>query len=196
MLSPAFKAFRLEHPDIKLVLKDVAEEQIPQTLTAGDADFGIGTCFALEESSNLAETPLFDDRFIVLCSKDHSLALKEQIAWSELQDQPFIALAPASPIRKLIDDTANQQGVRLAITNEVSFATTVLSLVSAGVGVSVLPINNHPYLPAFDVHSAALTDPIITRKISIFTQKNRSLSPASSAFIEFLKKFVKTKGPC
>ncbi|HLS43294.1 MAG TPA: LysR family transcriptional regulator [Paenalcaligenes sp.] len=191
LLSPAFKAFRAEFPDVKLVLNDVAEEQIMRTVASGDVDFGIGTSFAMEENLGLNETPLFDDRFIAICSKDHRLASKERMTWADLDGEPFIALAPASPMRKLIDNVIHQQGIHLPISNEVSFATTVLSLVHAGLGLSVLPMNNHPYLPAFEVHAAELEEPVVTRTISIFTQKDKSLSPASAAFMQFLQNFVK-----
>lgn len=193
LLSPAFEVFRRSHPEIQFVLRDVAEEQIIATVKSGAVDFGIATSGG--ESQSLNETPLFDDRFIALFPTGHPLARKSRIAWRELQEQPFIALAPESPIRKLIDTAVAKAGLRLDVVNEVSFATTVLSLVGAGMGVSVLPVNNHPYLPAFKVHAAELIDPLVTRKISIFTPAHRSLPPAAEAFMAFLQTRVATMQP-
>lgn len=191
LLAKAFKEFKALHPDVQFVLHDVAEEDIMRTVLAGNVDFGIGT--SNELAHGLDEAHLFDDRFIALFHQDHPLARRRRIAWPELQGLPFIALASKSPIRKLIDQALHRAGLRLNIVNEVSFATTVLSLVGAGIGVSVLPMNNHPSLPAFQVRGSRLVDPVITRKISIFTQNRRSLSPAAQAFAEFLHDYVKRR---
>lgn len=189
LLSKAFKEFKQMHPDIHFVLHDVAEENIMSTVLSGSVDFGIGTSNELEVG--LDQIPLFDDRFIALCNFEHPLAERSQIEWPELQGQPFIALAPRSPIRKLIDRAVAEAGLTLNVVNEVSFATTVLSLVSAGLGVSVLPVNNHPSLPAFQLHGCRLINPVITRKIGILQPSHRSLSPAAEAFVQFLHEYVK-----
>lgn len=195
LLSPCFKSFRMLYPNIQLSLQDVAEEVIAETVASGTVDFGIGTYFELNESLDLEEEHLFDDKFIALCSKTHPLAQRQTIAWADLQGQPFIALAPSSPIRKLIDQACQNQGIALHITNEVSFATTVLSLVNADMGVSILPMNNHPYVPAFDVHAAELVEPEVRRRISVLTRKNRSLMPSSSEFIRHLRQHLAQKSP-
>ena len=190
LLSGAFRDFRAQHPRVQLELRDVAEEQILATVESGAVDFGIGT--SIGSDRELDELPLFDDKFIALCCANHPLARRRRVPWKLLSAQPFIALARGSPIRQLIDDAIHANGVRLQIVNEVSFATTVLSLVGAGLGVSVLPMNNHPYLSAFGVHAAELVDPVITRKVSIFTPRYRAPSPAAAAFISFLQARVST----
>jgi len=191
LLARAFKEFKELHPNMQFVLHDVAEEDIMRMVLSGSVDFGIGTSNELEHG--LDEEHLFDDRFIALFDQNHPLAQRRRIAWSELQGLPFIALASKSPIRKLIDNAVQRAGLRLNIVNEVSFATTVLSLVGAGIGVSVLPMNNHPSLPAFQVHGSRLVDPVITRKISIFKPGHRASSPAAQAFARFLHDYVKRR---
>lgn len=177
LVSPVFRDFKSSHPGVQLALRDMAEEDIMNTVLSGSVDFGIGT--ANDVLYGLQADPLFDDHFIALLPRQHPLADLPQLAWADLQPYPFIALAPRSPIRKLIDAHLHKHGITLQIVNEVSFATTVLSLVSANMGISVLPMNNHPYLPAFQLQSRRLHEPELTRQISLFTPKNRSLSPAA-----------------
>lgn len=188
LLSPAIKQFRVSFPGVHFVVRDVAEEDITRVVKSQSVDFGIGT--SLDQQDEVAETFLFKDRFIALCAREHHFSQRTRLKWSDLQDEPFIALAPASPIRQLIDRALAKEGIRLtSVVNEASFATTVLSLVSAGVGVSVLPINNLPYLP-LDVHSATLVAPSIERSVSIFTEQGRSVPPAAAAFIDLLHQRV------
>jgi len=192
LLSPAFKRFKEIHPDIHFELHDMAEEEIMGMVLSGAVDFGIGTSNEVE--LGLDTEHLFNDRFIALFPEDHALAAKTQVAWRELQGLPFISLAAKSPIRKLLDTELRLHGLEMQTVNEVSFATTVLSLVSAGIGVSVLPMNNHPYLPAFGVQGRPLVEPEITRRIAIFKPSYRSLSPAADAFRQFLRDMVANMG--
>lgn len=184
LLADAFRAFRDLHPEIHLDLLDVAEEQILDSVASGTVDFGIGTTLGAHDGVQAQH--LFDDRFMALCPLDHPLARRSTMAWKDLADQPFIALNQASPIRQLIEATLRQQGLNLHIVNQVSFATSVLSLVRAGLGVSVLPMNNHPYVSAFQVHAAALVEPEVRRAISVLLPAHKSLSPAAQAFVDFL----------
>lgn len=188
LVSPVFREFKARYPDIQLALRDVAEEDIMNTVLSGAVDFGIGT--ANDVLYGLQAAPLFDDHFIALLPPRHPLASREQLAWADLQPYPFIALAPRSPIRKLIDAHLHRHGIALQIVNEVSFATTVLSLVSAGLGISILPMNNHPYLPAFQLEARPLREPVLTRQISLFTQKNRALSPAAQQLAKRLHEYA------
>jgi len=185
LLSGAFKAFRGQHPGVQFVLRDVAEEEIIRVVASGAVDFGIGTFVDTDE--DIVASHLFDDGFIALCAPEHPLARKRRIRWRDLEGEPFIALAPGSPIRRLLDDTVAREGLRLNVVNEVSFSTTVLALVSAGLGISVLPMNNHPYLRGFDVRALALVSPTVTRHIAIFTRRHHSLPTAAAAFIDFLR---------
>ncbi len=188
LVSPVFRDFKNSHPGIQLALRDVAEEDIMNTVLSGAVDFGIGT--ANDVLYGLQADHLFDDRFIALLPRQHPLSGKEQLAWADLQPYPFIALAPRSPIRKLIDAHLHKHRIALQIVNEVSFATTVLSLVSANLGISVLPMNNHPYLPAFELEARPLREPVLTRRISLFTQKSRALSPAARQLAERLHEYA------
>ncbi len=190
LLADAFRTFRDQHPDIALDLRDVAEEQIMGIVQSGSVDFGIGT--TLGEHEGVQARHLFDDRFLALCPLDHPFATRSKIAWKELAHQPFIALNPASPIRQQIDATLARQGLELSIVHQVSFSTTVLSLVRAGLGVSVLPMNNHPYVPAFQVHAATLVAPVVKRDISVLTPSHKSLSPAAQAFADLCAQYGRT----
>lgn len=188
LVSPVFRDFKNSHPGVQLSLQDVAEEDIMNTVLSGAVDFGIGT--ANDVLYGLQAEPLFDDHFIALLPSQHPLAGQKQLAWADLQPYPFIALASRSPIRKLIDAHLHKHGIALKIVNEVSFATTVLSLVSANLGISVLPMNNHPYLPAFQLEARPLREPLLTRQISLFTQKGRNLSPAAVQLASLLHEYA------
>lgn len=188
LLSKVLKDFKSRYPDIRIVLRDVAEEHIVETVRVGHVDLAVGT--SAEPDQEIEETPLLVDRFIALCCEDHPLSRQRHIAWRDLEGFPFIALAPTSPIRQLIDATTRDAGVALDIAYEVSFATTVLSLVGVDLGVSVLPMNNHPSLPAFRIHAREVIAPVVTRQISIFTRRHRGLSPAAAQFVAFLRDYV------
>ena len=70
---------------------------------------------------------------------------------------------------------------------------TIKSLVAAGLGVAALPELAANVGLDQGIVRRALTEPNIRRPIGLVTRRGRSLSPAASAMVEYLKAQIKTK---
>src|SRR3546814_764724 len=114
--------------------------------------------------------------------KEHSLSQRRRVSWKMLCDHPFIALSPNNPIRQEIDRHLVQLGLTLSEVHEVSFHTTVLSMVRHGLGLSVLPANSQNVPEASGLVFKSLGAPRLQRKTGVFQLRNRSLSPAARLF--------------
>ncbi len=116
-----------------------------------------------------------------------NVSQKKKILWKDLVGHPFIALGRQNSIRHLVDAHAAQAGVELTTVFEVAFAWTVVGLVEAGLGVSLIPayarliVQMHPgvAMRPFETHG-------ISRPISLLRRRQRSLSPAAETFRAFL----------
>jgi DNA-binding transcriptional LysR family regulator len=185
----AIQRFRREHPGITMVLRDVVEQQIRQHLRGGDVDLGVGT--ALEIEADIDEAPLFEDRLVALLPANHLLARRPEIAWRELGAQPLIVLGRASPLRVLAERAFAANDVAVAPAYEASFSSTIISMVANGMGVAALPINANQVSPRVRVAIRPLVRPVVPRRVCLFKRHDRELSPAASAFAQFLLGFVK-----
>lgn len=188
LLPWAIQQFSLGNPGVKFVLKDVAEQDICPQVQRGEVDLGVGT--SLDADSEIVERPLLRDTLTLLCAEKHPLAGRSAPAWRDLAHYPFIALGAGSPLRSLVDRALVSAGVNIEPAYEVSFSSTVISMVAAGLGVSVLPVNARQVSPRAKVEMRRLTRPTVERQVSLFMRRNVAPTPAAAAFQDFLAGYV------
>ena len=100
ILPGVISRFVDEHPDARLRLDELNAGEVHEAVARNEADFGIaGEWHALPD---IAFSPLFSDRFGVLCRSTHAFATRRAIAWSELADQAFVGLGPESGTRAMM----------------------------------------------------------------------------------------------
>jgi DNA-binding transcriptional LysR family regulator len=192
LLPWAVREFTVRHPGIRCVVKDCAEEEIRHRVRVGDVDFGIGT--ALDPDPEIAEAPLIEDRLVALVGARHPLADRREIAWRELAEHPLIVLGTGSPLRTMVDRALADGGVRVEPAYEVSFSSTVINMVAAGLGVAALPVNARQVSPKVSVHARPLVRPTVPRRVCLFMRHEVAPTPAAAAFQEFLQGYVRSGG--
>lgn len=183
-VPPLLARFSDLHPGITVQLRDMPEERIRWALKRNEVDIAIGTL--VDEDPEILTTPVARDRLMVMCAPDHRFAKMAQVRWVDLIGEKLIVLAPENPLRDIVERTITgfQPGFRAAY--EVRFSTTAISMISAGMGVSVLPENARQLAPDVRLRAVDLVEPEVTRQISIMQHRRRSLSPAA----EYLRKMI------
>ena len=188
LLPEVIAAYRLAHPDIQVRLVDCAVENVTARVASGEVDFAIGP--EREPSAGVEGAVLFEMPFVLVFPQAHPLDTREQITWSDLADYPFISLQGQFTERLLSDMHSALREVPLTPANEVTFMTTALAMVAAGLGVTVCLPYAEPLVRLHQLHMRLLHEPELTRRFFVYTRQQRSLSPAAESFIAFLFRFV------
>jgi LysR family carnitine catabolism transcriptional activator len=186
--------FSAGRPGITVVLRDVVEQEIKRLVRAGEVDLGVGTSLDPDAEAELEEVPLLEDRLVALLPADHALAQKRSVSWRELAAQPLIVLASGSPLRALVERAFSSNGIAVMPAYEVSFSSTVISMVAAGMGVAALPVNARQVSPKVRVAVRPLVRPVVPRRVSLFKRRDSGLSPAAEAFHLSLREHVRQGG--
>jgi DNA-binding transcriptional LysR family regulator len=131
--------------------------------------------------------------FSLVFPQEHPLASNERVTWQDVARYPFIALQGQFTERLLADMGAMLREVRLTPANEVTFMTTALAMVSAGLGVTVCLPYAEPLVQLYKLHMRPLEEPRLTRRFFVHARAGRSLSPAAQSFIDFLFPYVEAK---
>jgi DNA-binding transcriptional LysR family regulator len=181
----AMRLFIEANPNMQVALEDCAPDQFVKRILSEQVEFGIGAPELV--TSDIDCVPLIRDHLGLVLRANDPLARNERVLWTDLKDQPVIALKPGYGIRHLIDAALIEAGVSLRFAYEVSFLATALALAAEGLGVAVLPVSltsdsRYPQLVA-----RRLASPTVTRDICIVTKHNATLSPAAQVFLAFLK---------
>ncbi len=179
------------YPDIHVTLQDSLAGLIQQKVRDGTADFGIGT-FERAGRELIAE-PFMADTLVLACPAGHPLAGKASVTWRALAGHPFISLTRDNSVGQLIRKCLADAGVEVHSAYEVSYLSTVVGMVDAGLGVAVLPSYAGPITRLYDIQIRKLVKPAIRREMSFITRQGKALSPAAESLKSFLKNYVKTR---
>lgn len=189
LLPEVIGAYRASHPDIELRVADCAVESVTARVLSGEADFGVGperTAVPQLQARELLAMP-----FAAVFPHGHALEKLARVTWRDLGRHPFIALQGQFTERLQDDMQAAWNAPPLKPANEVSFMTTALAMVSAGLGVTACLPYAEPLARLYRLHMRTLVEPELTRRFFIYTRTQRTLAPAAESFIDFLFAYVK-----
>ena len=194
LLPQAIAAYRLEHPAIEVRLSDTEVEGVIARVLSGEADVGIGP--ERVPAPPLETRELFEMPFALVCPQDHTLAALPRLRWRDVARHPFISLQGQFKERLLDDIGASLRHASLRETpikpaHEVTFMTTALAMVSAGLGVTVCLPYAAPLVKLHGLVLRPLDEPVLSRRFLVYTRPGRSLSPATESYINFLFGYVK-----
>ncbi|HWU67934.1 MAG TPA: LysR family transcriptional regulator [Stenotrophobium sp.] len=182
-LSHVISRYHERFPKIRVKVIDASANEVLAAVSGGDADFGIN--FIGGQEADIEFKLLVEERFVAACRRDHELAGKRRVSWSELSRYDYISVSKASGNRLLLDQALAGISGLPQIIYETQHVTAMLGLVEAGLGVAAvpamaMPVGEHPLLLGIP-----LVDPVVTRKVGLIRRKGRSLSPAAQQLYEF-----------
>jgi DNA-binding transcriptional LysR family regulator len=183
-LPRAIERFNAQFPRIRFRILDLSANEALESVARGEAEFGIN----LTGSSHpdLSFEPLIDDPFVLACRRDHPLARRRKLAWTDLEDHLLIGVSRNSGNRAILDNALASTGVRLNFFYEVNHLTTSLGLVERGLGISVLPKLATPPGDHPTIATKSIGEPEIKRTIGIVERRAGRLSPAAQRFRDML----------
>jgi DNA-binding transcriptional LysR family regulator len=144
LLPPVLTAFRRAHPAVRL---SVAEYEPPAGLFSvaeGTADLAV--THAYEGAADppaprgLSVEPLLVEDLVLITAPGQALSARAApLSWAELDGQPLISAPDSYPNRRAIEAALAAAGVTMPVVCETPAYVTVCALVSAGLGVGLVP---------------------------------------------------------
>jgi DNA-binding transcriptional LysR family regulator len=174
-LMPAcIAACAQREPAIQLVLLDRIQQDVLDSVRAGEVDFGL----VIEPSAteDLHCETVCTDPFVLVLPRGHRLAAHKSIRWSALDGEALVLLDHSSGSRRLIDLALARHGAHCTVNQQLGHPTTVFRMVEAGIGISVMPALALPPegLPNLEVRPLL---PRVERDIMLVHRRNRAPSP-------------------
>lgn len=131
-------AFRSRHPGAAFTLSQGARNACLEELASGQSDLAL-TAPAAPAGRHLESAPLYREPLRLVVHHGHRLAGRPTADLADIRTDPFVALGPGYGLRSLTDALFRDAGYRPRIAFESQDSHTVRGLVSAGLGVSILP---------------------------------------------------------
>jgi len=175
--------FHRQYPGITLQLRDALLDPCLDMVQSGAADFAVAAQRA--DMADLDSEFLHADRFFLVCRKDHPLARRAQVRLRDLTRWPIIQLARGSSVRRHLDEALGSAGAQPLL--EVEHLATVTGLVSAGMGISVVPAMTLFHFQRDELMIKPLAGKPLTRPLYLVRREGRALSVAAQSLYDLLR---------
>lgn len=192
LLPSAMATFAAAHPAVRLGLLDAPTEAIVAALGSGRVDAAVGTVPETVEVGS--RSVILRDRLIVFAGAGSSVAGMEAMDWSELAARDLILLTPGSGIRALVDRELVRHGAVVEPAHEVTNVMTVLAMVEAGLGLSILPSYAATGLGGRAIRAVPLRGAPVEREIALVTPPGQTPAPAAADFARILRRHARRIG--
>ncbi|HCH7469533.1 TPA: LysR family transcriptional regulator [Pseudomonas aeruginosa] len=185
-IPSSIHAFRKAYPDVHLDLQEMSSRQVLKALLEESLQVGVIRPLALPDAVHWVE--LFREPLVAVLRADHPLAAgsEDGLAIAALAEEPFVFF-PRSYGTGLYDQVialTRQAGFSPRIAQEASEAMTIIGLVSAGLGVSILPASFRRTRVDGVVYRT-LSDPEATTAVWLVRRQNEG-SPLALSFIDLV----------
>lgn len=183
----ALQIYRRESPDVAFTIEAMLSGAVTQRVVDGHLDLALAYTGPQADDSPLAAAPWMEDTYLLAVHEDSGLARRPPLKLADLGDEDFILFRrDQSPrLHDLMIHHFHQRGFSPRIVQEGTTHYTVLGLVAAGLGCTVIPASAERRLPP-GVKLIPVPDLDIRMPINLVWRHDNP-SPLIPRFVELLR---------
>ena len=189
VLPEMLSTFSRQHPSISVSVVEEITPTLLERLHLGTLDLAL---LALPVAGDeLICTELMQESLFAVLPEKHALANQRSLVLDDLRDEPFLLLKEGHCFRENALQACRQSRLTPNVVFESGQFATILAMVSAGVGVSVVPemavteIRGCRFIPIADKRNR--------RRIGVARSKYRYPTRAQKTLLQHLQKAVSSK---
>lgn len=179
ILPDILRTFRQHYPEVRLILREENSAFQIQRLRDLQTDIIFTYQYrGLTEVSDLEVMPLLQEPLVVVLPKTHPLATQSKIALSDLADEDFVMPQQqvVSGLPEQIYYLCAQAGFVPKVAQEAVFMVTILGLIAAEIGISILPCSAQALQRQGVVYRPLQEQSLTTQLFAIWRSQNSSTS--------------------
>ncbi|MET8543070.1 LysR family transcriptional regulator [Kitasatospora sp. NPDC004799] len=175
--SGPLAAFKAAHPGVEIELHQLSAEETGRRLRARDVDLAVVSQPVAAEG--LESAALLDEEVGLAVAPGHPLAGRGAVGVEELAEQPFIAARPGHWQRRLLERLFAARGLRPRIVCECDEAGAIAELISAGLGIGLVPDVARRTATRLPLVWVAVDDPDCRRSLTLLWGADGRLDTAA-----------------
>ncbi|MGN0953634.1 LysR family transcriptional regulator [Dialister sp.] len=166
----------------RFVLSQNDSASLTRNLLEGKNDLCL--CPPMMSMENIIWVYLFSEKLYAALPRSHRLAQRKSLAVKDLEKEPFIFLKRSYNLRVLSEEFLAGAGVNPLVMYEGDDVNTLAGLISAGLGVSILPETEGT--DRSDIVFIPFSDRPLTREIGLAWNGSVPLTAAADAFRQYV----------
>ena len=184
LLPRLLTSFSAKFPQAQLTVIEEITPILLDRLRAGTVDVAV---LALPIRGNDFDSfPLFSEPLFAVLPQKHKLAQRKSISLKDIRKEPFLLLRDGHCFRENAVAACDRARVHPQVVFESGQFSSLLGLVGAGMGVSMVP--RMAIEKKARCRYVRIADPEATRTIGGVVLRNRSLTRLQEAFVSHLQK--------
>jgi DNA-binding transcriptional LysR family regulator len=182
-VSLALAIFHQRHPGVELSVREQSSEELAEMLRFDELDLAFLSVTERIESHGLALQQLISEELVAVLPPNHPLAKRRRVRMAELAGERFISYREGARLRELLVGAGHHAGFEPRVTLESNESERIRRLVARRMGVAILP-RSDAESPGAEVAVVKLTDPELSRDITLAWREDRRHAPAAIEFLQ------------
>lgn len=186
-LPETMKRIIVEKPTLGINIRDLDSRSIQEAVSREAVEIGIAS---YHPASTVTYEALFSEPLNVVCRLDDPLCqISRPLVQQDVADRVFIGNNSYEPL--LVPDFLSRSTPQRL---HVRSTTSLLALVRAGVGLTILPTLSR-HLGSEGLGFLPIADRNAKRTVYLLSNSERGLSPAAQLFADTIKSVIADQGP-
>ncbi|WP_110114028.1 LysR family transcriptional regulator [Bacillus sp. CGMCC 1.16541] len=188
LLPTVLSAFKKKHPNVAFQLRQGSYSFLIDAVKKREIDLAFLGPVPTDDPQ-IEGHILFTENISALLPISHPLAERQSIRLRDLRKDQFVLFPKGFILEQIVVDACKQAGFLPNVSSEGEDLDAIKGLVSAGIGVTLLPESTfHETTPRF-TKKVPIETPIVRRTVGIITPTNRDLAPSEKVFFQFATEF-------
>lgn len=171
------REYRGRHPGVWMSLEETHTSELAERIRAQALDLAFVRPL-LRETPGLATEALFDEPVLLALPAGHRLARRREVPLAALSLEPFVLFSRTvgAGLHEQILSACARAGFAPRVTQEASQVTSIVNLVAAGLGVSLVPASMRKVQAAGVVYRP-LRGPAPLAQMSLIHRRGETAAP-------------------
>lgn len=188
LLPTVISAFKEKQPNIAYHLRQGSYAFLIDSVKNGDLDLAFLGPVPTNDL-DLNSQILFSEGISAILPASHPLADRKSLDLNDLRNDEFVLFPEGYVLHKIAVDACKQAGFEPKIAAEGEDMDAIKGLVSAGIGVGLLPDGTFYDRRSRLTTRIPIATPRVQRTVGMISPKNRELAPTEQVFYQFVKEF-------
>ncbi|MDC7788898.1 LysR substrate-binding domain-containing protein [Rhodoplanes sp. TEM] len=187
MMPACAATFLARHPDVRLVIEDLAAPVIEARV--GDGTLDVGIAYAPAADDALVFEPLYEEELVLAVTAAHPLATRRRVRMSALHRTPLILLTRNFATRRMLDGWFAAAGIAPNVIVEMNTIGSMLEMARRSDIAAIVP---HRAVAAdADLVPVAIEAPTPRRVPGLLWPRSRARSAGARSFAAILRRAVR-----
>jgi LysR family hydrogen peroxide-inducible transcriptional activator len=182
-LPSRIAVFSRKYPQASITVVEDVTVHLLDRLRGGLVDMAVMALPA--RGHDLECFPILTERLFAILPKGHELARRRSVLMKELRHEPFLLLRDDHCFRETAIEVCKRARIMPQIVFESGQFSSILGMVSAGLGISIAPEMALERRP--DCNFVLIADERASRTVGVVALKGHFLSRAPQAFLAHLR---------